>query len=514
MTSSRKQRRESGGDRPKIIAPYERVSALMKREQNDEAFRSPDIQRRENLRRIEQYPNAVIFPDAIEHPEKYRDIDKTGRDFHRDGIQRLIDLKKRGVIDGIAVLDISRIGRNAPETLRVMETFQENGGVVLSAKETFDDTDEGRLITGMFALFAQLYSDRIATGWRAVVEARANDGLLNGTPPVGYVLETDEAGKKQVVVDPIKATAVVEAFHRYAAGGTATSIENGLRERGVLAARLKRMLSNPFYIGKLRLHDYEGQAKKRIRTGTDRIYPGRHVALLVDENGEPDVELFERVRDRLRRESKLPKRYVEPIHSLGGLIKCAYCGRSLTHNLAALPYFSCRNGVNRIGCGGCSTARVEHVEAAVRQEIRNRWKAFEIGDADVATTIEKKSAALADRKKIEREIERVNEKITRADDAFFSNRLPQDRYDRLVENAERELAQLRSALDETEPVVDGPDVETFIAAAKRLDEEWDSSTPAQRNALLRAAAVTKVEVERSGYYRQPATERLTVTLSI
>ena len=103
--------------RPKIVLPYERVSAVMGRD--DEAFRSPDIQRAANLAAIAA-AGAIAYPDAIENPERYRDIDRTGRDFNRDGIQRALDLKRRGLIDAIAVLDVSRVGRTSGETLQVI----------------------------------------------------------------------------------------------------------------------------------------------------------------------------------------------------------------------------------------------------------------------------------------------------------------------------------------------------------------------------------------------------------
>ena len=84
------------------------------------------------------------------------------------------------------MLDVSRVGRTAAETLEVIEALRADGGVFLSSKESFDESDEGSLMLGLFALFAQLYSDRIATGWRAVIEARAVDGHHNGTAPLGY----------------------------------------------------------------------------------------------------------------------------------------------------------------------------------------------------------------------------------------------------------------------------------------------------------------------------------------
>lgn len=145
--------------RPKIIAPYERVSAIMGRE--DEAFRSPDIQHKANVAAIKA-AGHIVYEDPS--GRRFCDVDRTGLDFHREEITRLRALKRQGVIDGIATLDVSRVGRTPPETLQVIDEFRADGGVYLSTHERIDDSPQGEFMLGIFVGMAALYSNNDRSG--------------------------------------------------------------------------------------------------------------------------------------------------------------------------------------------------------------------------------------------------------------------------------------------------------------------------------------------------------------
>jgi site-specific DNA recombinase len=504
--------------RPKIIAPYERVSALMGRE--DEAFRSPDIQRRANLETIAR-AGAVPFAEAVEHPERFRDIDRTGRDFHREGIQRLLRLKREGVIDGIAVLDVSRVGRSTSETLEVIDVFRDGEhGLFLSAREQIDDSPQGEWMLTNLVAMAQLQSDNIAAGWRTVIEVRHESGLHNGTPPVGYRHARDERGElttpRAIELDPSTARYVHEAFERYAGGHSPTSIQRWLAGLGVLRkSTIKDMLANPFYAGDVRLFAYTGRAKRRakIKGVPPFVKPGRHEALV-------ERELFERVQQRLMREQRTAKRHLTPVHALGGLAKCEHCDRARVHQRyapshpqAGTNYLRDVNGRAK-GCVGVGAAKVEEIEALVRTEVA-RVLTFDVDDAASAELVQQRRAALAQRDELVKAIERTESALGDVDADFYSGILPRERHERVAARLDAELARLRGALAELpETLATSPSAPQLVEAARRLHELWDAASPGERNVLLRECGVVAVHVSSPRGYRDTLEGRVRVTIAV
>ena len=505
--------------RPKIVAPYERVSAIMGRE--DEAFRSPDIQHKANVAAIKA-AGHVVYDDAS--GRRFCDVDRTGLDFHREEITRLRELKRQGVIDGIATLDVSRVGRTPPETLQVIDEFRADGGIYISTHERIDDSPQGEFMLGIFVGMAALYSNNIAQGWRAAIEARAESGEHNGPAPVGYKREKLESGRTRIVLDPVAAPQIVEAFVRYASGQSATSIESELQRSGVIGARSqgvlkRRIFANPFYVGDVRLFAYAGKAKQRVKLHDVEpfITRGVHEPLLVTPEGEPDRELFERVQQRLAADKRKAPRYVDPVHALGGLVRCASCDRAATYfrgGQRASAHYRCKekrdNGAEH--CEGCGAAVVSAVEDVVRDEVR-RVLRFELNAAPDGS-LARRQRAVSDREAVERQIAAVQTKITRVDDDFYAGELPRDRHARLVAQYDVELERLRAALEALESIVDAPSVEQLVDAAAQLDELWDVATPGERNAMLRACGVARVTIAKGTRWRQPESERVTVHFSI
>jgi DNA invertase Pin-like site-specific DNA recombinase len=216
--------------RPKVVAAYERVSGIMGRE--DEAFRSPEMQHKPNVAVIKA-AGHIVYADPS--GARFCDVDRTGLDFHREHITRGRKLKQQGVIDGIATLDVSRVGRTPPETLQVIDDFRADGGVYLSTYERIDETPQGEFMLGIFVHMAALYSNNIAQGWRAAITARTEGGEHNGPAPLGYRREKLDSGRTRVVIDPVTSPAIVDAFQRYADGQSATSIEARLQRQEVIA---------------------------------------------------------------------------------------------------------------------------------------------------------------------------------------------------------------------------------------------------------------------------------------
>lgn len=509
--------------RPKIVLPYERVSAVMGRD--DEAFRSPDIQRAANLAAIAA-AGAIAYPDAIENPERYRDIDRTGRDFNRDGIQRALDLKRRGLIDGIAVLDVSRVGRTSGETLQVIEEFRDGErGVFLSSRERIDDSPTGELLLTIMVALAQLYSDTIALGWRSVIVDRFERGLHNGNAPFGYDHVRHEDGTimkpARIIPDPTTAPLVVEAFRRYDAGESATAVREWLRSLGHWkSTSMTRLFRNPFYLGDVRLFVYTGKAKKRVKLkdAADNVMqgPGQHEPILLDENGRPDRALFDRVQRRLDTEEKYAKRHRSGIsHALATIAVCAYCGRSLINNkVRGVPHLRDTNGKQN-GCDGMGAARIDWLEAIVLDEVRRLCETLRVDTGEHAARMQARERDARERAALQRNIEKWKSAITDADADLYTDDITRERHAAVTKRFAEKIADAEAAIAALpEPNDDDTSPSVVLAAAERVVEEWDDATPDERRTLLRAARVRKVVVREAKRWHEPLADRVEVVFDL
>src|SRR3712207_757834 len=115
-------------------ARYVRVSALMGR--GGDAFLSPDLQ--------EQAIDRMVTLTGGRPGPLFSDIDRTGTDFNREGVQQAITwVMEDPARRGLATYDVSRLGRNTSESLAVVKELRKAGAVYASAQEKIDDTPEG-----------------------------------------------------------------------------------------------------------------------------------------------------------------------------------------------------------------------------------------------------------------------------------------------------------------------------------------------------------------------------------
>jgi site-specific DNA recombinase len=125
-------------DQPRRVVAYRRVSALMGRGGDD--FHSPDVQ----LQAIRRVTTGMVEVAVID------DIDRTGRHFAREGIDKIRALAEAGHLDVLAVYDVSRLGRNVRESLAFLSRLADRGVTIVSACEQVDTLrrDRRRLVAG------------------------------------------------------------------------------------------------------------------------------------------------------------------------------------------------------------------------------------------------------------------------------------------------------------------------------------------------------------------------------
>ena len=140
-------------------AAYIRVST--RRDREGERFASPDVQAK-----------SVKHLNPV---HTFDDIDRTGRNFDRPGITAAVAwVMESPETRGLAVYNLSRLGRNTAESLRLTTRLTRAGAGLFSAYETVDtETATGQINLRLFLSMAELQSDQISDTWRQVLSRRS-----------------------------------------------------------------------------------------------------------------------------------------------------------------------------------------------------------------------------------------------------------------------------------------------------------------------------------------------------
>ena len=340
--------------------------------------------------------SAVMGRRGLVEVDVIRDIDVSGRHFNREGLNRVLAMARARQVDVVALYDLSRLGRNTGESLRVITELRAMGVSIASTVEQIDDTPEGQFMLGQFLGMAQLYSDQLGRRWSENARWRAEQGRYHGSrPPLGYLLVPG----KGLEPDPVLGPRIVDVFTRYAAGARMADIVaafNRARPPGEASSAhvLKRALRNPVYVGRVRLHGLE--------------HAGVHEPLV-------DAALWGRVQQRLEQDRTVPPRRLAVAYSLTGLVVCDGCGYRLTMAAPGRaraargdgPRAECNRHARFHDCPSAGVGRpaVADIEQAVLDLVRARAAALRLDPAVRASRAAGKARAAADVRRLTRDLE-------------------------------------------------------------------------------------------------------------
>lgn len=480
-------------DRNRAVA-YIRVSSIGPRDVAH--FHSPDLQH--------QAIADLLGRRGLVEVARVEDIDQTGRHFNRDGVQRVLEMARNRQVDVVALYNLSRLGRNTAETLRVIHELRGLGVTVISASENVDDSPEGQFMLTQFLSMAQLYSDQRGAEWARVHAFMAVGGRQVGQPPIGYVQElTDRVTVKgrrvrrgPMLVDPVLGPAVGRAFRDYAAGARVRDIARALgdlRGAAVWPAQVRRMMSNRFYLGFVTYKGTEHQ--------------GLHEPLV-------DAVTWRACQRRRAADAKTSPRRLQAAHALSGLAVCDVCDAkaqlrsSRERDAGRVARLGCPRQSDLRACTGCGSMRVTDVEAYVLDWLRDYLKALKV-DTDVqAARRSRLAVAKANAAHLRAELAR---------NRTARRNLAVDRGRRIIAedvflDADADLAAAGDRLVEAiaaAEVMEGLAPRKAATAIKKLLGLWPDATSGERNQMVRDV-IAEVRLFPAMYWRQPAAERVHV----
>jgi DNA invertase Pin-like site-specific DNA recombinase len=451
-----------------LVIGYVRVS------QAREEMISPELQRTA----IEDFCHrrGYVLADIVE------DLDATGRNFARAGIQHCLGMVESGEVAAIVVWKFSRFGRHRRDWAINLDRVESVGGALLSATEQIDTTTStGRLTRGMLAEIAAWESERIGEQWKETQERRRKLGLThNGGARVGYAI--DENG--HYFVDEVLRPLIVEAYRMYVGGASQWDVANWLNNNGVKNSQGRlwgqRTLSN--YLE-------SGFAAGLLHTYTpDAHYPGTHDPII----NKLMWEQYLRAR-RMRR--KVPPHAVRRVTELSGLIFCASCGGRLasTANAGKKRQLRCQSSKKKQQCDQpIRTVRYDNLLQSITQWLFGLSSSIDArADIDV-TRSSNKIIERNELKRLNREILKLDESLTRLTVDLANGLVPSSAY----AAARDEILTRKNQLQVTVDSMSQRQEQMRKPLPANLQRDWALMDMKTKNSILRTM-IDHIEVSKS-----------------
>ncbi|MBR4201474.1 MAG: recombinase family protein [Oscillospiraceae bacterium] len=296
---------------------------------------------------------------GLEIGYEFADDGISGVSMQREALQNLLRTIQDGRIGTVLVKDLSRLSRDYIKTGELLENWFPAHGVRLIAVNDGVDTGIRSASNDFFPIKAVMddwYARDISRKVRAAIHARQIGGLCTAaTLPFGFkrngtAIETDEASAK----------IVRNIFDQYMQMHSCHAVAAALNRAGISPIRsgsgfwhdatVRRILTNPAYIGQLHLHkteklSYKSSKKRAVSEAEHIVYP---VPPLVSE------DLFSAVQSCILQNG----------HSRGkrdwlsGRVFCAVCGNLMHHSgSGSAARLICGGRKRRQGCNNPSLRR-------------------------------------------------------------------------------------------------------------------------------------------------------------
>ncbi len=260
-------------------------------------------------------------------------------------------------IDIILCEKIDRLTRNPKDAVTVDDWVRESKNREIHfVKENFllNTTTKAHenLVWDMKVAIARFYSNNLSEEVKKGVNEKLAQGWYPSKPQLGYDSVGDK-GHKIIVVNQQYAPLVISLFERYATGNYSLArLEHELYNEGhrtrtgrrISMSQIHKILSNPFYYGKIK---WKGE-----------LFNGKHEPLI-------SKDLFDKVQALLKRQTKNPH-FTKHTHLFKSKIVCENCGGMLTwYEKKGNVYGHCNNHGVYGKCSKKTCIREDKVEEQI-----------------------------------------------------------------------------------------------------------------------------------------------------
>lgn len=387
---------------------------------------SPDSQEK-LLREYATKNNIVILKVFFELGISGRKADK------RPEFQKMIGLAKSSdhPVDVILVWKFSRFARNQEESIVYKSLLRKQSNVdVVSVSEPLIDGPFGSLIERIIEWMDEYYSIRLSGEVLRGMKEKATKKGYQMSPPLGYHAVGNGEPYK-IDLDEMKIVDFIcDEFDYH--NSDVTKITRKLNDMGVRTRRgnpfesrsVERILKNPFYYGLV------------VWNGISFI--GTHEVYYSKERFEARMKKIQTTYKPLKRRDVSSCK-----HWLSGILKCGYCGASLSYNGANRhsPGFQCyrySKGMHAESCSISEKKVVAALEEYFEKLLSDMDFEYSYHSAETGEKISERESLLSELDKISNREKRIriayeNEVDTLEEYKRNKERLQKDREDILMQ---------------------------------------------------------------------------------
>ena len=273
---------------------------------------------------------------------------------------QLIQMIEEGTVNGILLLNPSRLSRNTVDTGRIIYLMDQGKlKEVVTPYQAFKNNPYDKFMLNLLCTQAKLENDNKSVNVKESLKLKAERGVFPGKARPGYMNNHDKPqGLRDISAHPIYFPLMRKLFDLALTGNY--SIERLVKEAGALGIRssksgkpickswMHRLLRDPFYTGKF---IYGG-----------KMYQGNHAPLLTDDE-------FNLLQDIIEGRTK-PKPQKHDF-ALTGIIKCGECQYAVTAEKHTKKY---KNGNSQIFAYYHCTKRGKYTDKKCSQAFASTTK--------------------------------------------------------------------------------------------------------------------------------------------
>lgn len=377
---------------------------------------------------------------------EYVEPGASATDDNRKVFKRMLEdvLAPDAAIDSVLVYHTSRFMRNAGKARALKGALKKNGIRVLAVTQEISDDPMGKLVEGIFELIDEYESDVNGMRTSAAMRQAARQGFYPGArAPLGYRVEKIEVKpglmRGRLVPEPGEIPTVLDIFRAYVRSAGAKTAARELNRRGARTRNgrpftrnlVLRVVSDTVYVGKYAWGKHDQQTGELLPEDEWIILPCEPIV------GRDLFDLAQKVRAERDPERNTGRTGSSPL-LLAGLVRCGKCGASYGLETSGkrrasgdggYRYYNCRS-FTRTGREACAGHRhkVEALDAAVLEHLTERLftpeRCRELLDDLVRESGLLRQKTEEQRKSFERELDDVDRKVRRWEDAFERGELP------------------------------------------------------------------------------------------
>jgi site-specific DNA recombinase len=362
--------------------------------------------------RMKGYVIVAVFGD-----------DASGSTIDRPGMKEALAYVREHKGENIILLidDVSRLARGVEQHLQLRSLIAAAGATLESPSIEFGEDSDSLLVENLLASVSQHQRQKNGEQTRNRMRARVMNGFWPFQAPVGYKHKRASGGGMILTRDEPAASVVQEAFEKLAAGHLETQAEVGgfLQDnplfpkdsRGIVRhQRVSQLLRNPVYAGLVEAKKWDVSLRK-----------GQHEGIV-------SLETFQRVQERLDGNMYVPRRRnVNEDFPLRGFVVCDDCSTPLTAcwskgSHGRYPYYLCpKRGCDSYG-KSIKRDKLEGEFETLLKSVQPTETLFRVArkmfkdlwDAKIATAHSNTKAMDGQIAKIEREVDKLLERIVDA----------------------------------------------------------------------------------------------------